>query len=207
MENLYKKSEDETYSKNVAAGSYILGHTLMKREDNSDRKEKMQNVLDRKETLLNETFGDGSVSEFGEVARLLDPGGFTTDEVKTYFIDMAFSNPFSPYEINYEEDDFTYSLKQLSHYFDISKSEVESILDTKREAISAHEAYDWLKIAGYGAVGVVALGLGGYFLAPALGAALGGAAGLAGAAATAHGLALLGGGTMAAGGAGMAGGM
>lgn len=206
METLNENGNDEVYSRNVAAGSYILANTLMKREDNDDRKQKMQRVLDRKETLLSETFGNDSMSGIGDVAQLLDPD-LPTDDVKTYFIDLAFSNPFSPYELKYEDDDFRYALKQLSHYFDISEDEVERILDTKQDAIDAHNAYDWLKIVGYGAVGVVALGLGGYFLAPALGAALGSAAGLAGAAATAHGLALLGGGSLAAGGAGMAGGL
>jgi hypothetical protein len=61
---------------------------------------------------------------------------------------------------------------------------------------------------GIGVVAGLAIGAaGGWVVAPAIGGALGGAAGLGGAAAVSHGLALLGGGALAAGGAGMAGGI
>jgi len=65
-------------------------------------------------------------------------------------------------------------------------------------------------IAKVGAIGLgsaAALGVAGFLAAPAVGAAIGGAAGLYGAAAVSHGLAILGGGALSAGGAGMAGGM
>jgi len=206
MEAVDQNEKDEAYSRNVAAGSYLLAHSLMEREEDDDRKQKMRNVLDRKKTLLNETYADGNVSDTEDVVRLLDLNPSADDE-KTYFIDMAFMNPFSPYELEYDEDDFGEVLKQLSEHFSIDEAAVQEILDTKQDALDAHNSYDWLKIVGYGTAGVVALGLGGYFLAPALGAALGSAAGLAGAVATSHGLALLGGGSLAAGGAGMAGGL
>jgi hypothetical protein len=60
-------------------------------------------------------------------------------------------------------------------------------------------------VIGLGSAAV--LGVTGFLAAPAVGAAIGSAAGLSGAAAVSHGLAILGGGALSAGGAGMAGGM
>ncbi len=63
------------------------------------------------------------------------------------------------------------------------------------------------KVGVIGLGSAAALGVAGFLAAPAVGAAIGGAAGLYGAAAVSHGLAILGGGALSAGGAGMAGGM
>lgn len=64
-----------------------------------------------------------------------------------------------------------------------------------------------LQIGIFGAGGVVLVGTGAFALAPIIGTAIGGAAGLSGAAATSYGMAFLGGGSLASGGAGMAGGL
>jgi len=89
----------------------------------------------------------------------------------------------------------------------MESSHLEQIIKTKCEAVKVHNRWSWGKIALYGIGGMLLIGTCAWFAAPAIGAALGSAAGLSGAAATSYGLALLGGGSLAAGGAGMAGGM
>ena len=199
-------SADEHYTKNLAIATYLVAHRLMSTEGDSKQKKKMKRVLKRKRDLINETFATERLSYRKQFAELL-----TTDvppsEAKTLFIDLAFSNPFSPYELKYSNKDFTEALKKVAARFDVEADTISSILKTKKDASKAHRNVDWIKILGMGAAGVVVLGIGGYALAPVIGAKLGAAAGLAGAAASAHGLALLGGGTLAAGGAGMAGGL
>jgi hypothetical protein len=206
MEVPNTQPDDKAYSRNIAAGSFLMAHHLAGAERKDERKAKKNRVLERKRELIKETFDTGPIQWSDDVAELLVTD-VPSDQVKTYLIDMAFSNPFAPYELKYKEGDFEEALKALADKFEVPVDTVDDILETKREAVKAHNNVSWMKIVGYGAAGIVALGLGGYFLAPAIAAALGSAAGLAGAAATAHGLALLGGGSLAAGGAGMAGGL
>lgn len=169
------------------------------------RKEKKRNVLNLKLDLINEAFPNKNISHSG-VASLIDTE-MDEDQVTTFLIDMAFSDPFAPYELKYKESDFETALKKLGGLFDTSEEKISSILETKRDALKAHRKISFWSVIGYGAAGVIILGLGGYFAAPVIASAIGAAAGLTGAAATAHGLALLGGGSLAMGGAGMAGGL
>lgn len=193
-------------AQNLAIGTYLLAHRLMSDETNDQRKDKMKRVLKRKRKLINEVFSSKRLSYAHEFADLLITD-IPTDETKTLFIDLAFSNPFSPYELKYSNKDFTEALKKVGTRFDVEADTISSILQTKKDAIKAHRNVNWLKIVGLGAAGVVVLGIGGYALAPVIGAKLGAAAGLVGVAASNYGLALLGGGALSVGGSGMAGGL
>ena len=82
-------------------------------------------------------------------------------------------------------------------YVDIPKIMEGTVYDLNDEG--------WKKFKNF-LVGGITLGVGGLILGPAIGAFIGGIAGLSGAAATSYGLALLGGGSLASGGLGMAGG-
>lgn len=84
---------------------------------------------------------------------------------------------------------------------------VDEIEAARSSAMKAYRTTVARRMVMVGALTALAVGSAGWLAAPALGTAIGGAAGLSGAAATAHGLALLGGGTLATGGFGMAGGM
>ena len=206
MPNYNNLSDQQHYTKNLAISSYLVAHRLMSAETNKGRKDKMKLVLKQKRDLLNEAFTSSRLSHPYQFAMLLNKD-IPSDEAKTLFIDLAFSNPFSPYELKYGEKNFAEALKKVGERFDVTEATISSILQTKQDAIKAHRNVSWLKVAGIGAAGVVVLGLGGYALAPVLAAKLGVAAGLSGIAASSHGLALLGGGTLAAGGGGMAGGL
>jgi hypothetical protein len=134
-------------------------------------------------------------------------GDVPADRRKTLLIDLAFTNPFAPYDLKYKDDDFEEGLKRAAKYLDLSGSVVDDIKKARKDALSAHHHVAWGQIALWGLSSVVVLGVGGWLAAPIIGTAIGSAAGLSGAAATAHGLAILGGGSLALGGAGMAGGM
>lgn len=101
------------------------------------------------------------------------------------------------------------SLEQVAGEIDgLSSRDVATVdaeLSSQLRAM-ARAQVSWRKVAAVGAVGV---GLGAATMgvaAPAIGAMIGGAAGLSGAAATSAGLAMLGGGSLAAGGLGVSGG-
>lgn len=201
-------SEDHTYSFAVAAGGLTLGNELAKAETNDDRRKKKRRVVRLKRNLIRDTFSEEceGASTLKQIARQI-PKDLPDDQKTTLLIDLAFSDPFAPYQLKFRESDFCEALKKLAKRIGVPVERVDAILKTKADALKAHRNLDVGKVLVYGLGGAVVIGLGGYFAAPAIASALGTAAGLSGAAATAHGLALLGGGTLAAGGAGMAGGL
>jgi hypothetical protein len=136
----------------------------------------------------------------------LDPSGSRADRL-TLIVELAFTDPFAPYELQWRRWDFEVALKEVARTIGLTNADVHTVIATSGEARRAHRRLNWTKIALWGSGGLVAGALGGWLAAPALAAWLGTAAGLSGAAATAHGLALLGGGSLATGGLGAAGGM
>jgi hypothetical protein len=101
-------------------------------------------------------------------------------------IEVCFRPPFFPYELKCKGSDVEQVLGDLTGLLRLPLSAVHSIRASMKSAQSAHRHLAWGKIMLLVSAGAV----GGYFLAPAAGAALGAAAGLQGIAATAHGLAL-----------------
>ena len=200
--------EDHAYSFAVAAGGLALSNELAKAETNDDRRKKKGRVVRLKRDLIREAFPNevGSDASLSQIASRI-PDDLLDDQKTTLIIDLAFSNPFAPYELKFGDSDFCEALKTVAVRVGVSDGRVDAILTTKKDALKAHRNLKVGKVLAYGIGGAVVIGLGGYFAAPAIASALGAAAGLSGAAATAHGLALLGGGTLAAGGAGMAGGL
>ncbi len=196
------------YTLTLSAATLFLAQGLTRLEKNTDRKRKKEKVVDLKCKKLRETFPKETLNLVLErdVYRLIE-GNWLRDQVVTLIIDLAFTNPFAPYELKFKEKDFWQVLKNLGGIFHLHPSDVEQIRETQQEAFRAHRHRAWRKIALFGISGVIALGTGGFLLAPLIGTTIGMAAGLSGAAATSHGLAILGGGSLAIGGMGMAGGM
>jgi hypothetical protein len=122
-------------------------------------------------------------------------------------IDLAFTDPFWPYELRSKAGDLEKALRTVAGHAGLDPDVVGAIQDTRKRAAASRQHANWAKIAAVGVGGLAIVGTGAYLAAPLIGTALGSAAGLSGAAATAHGLALLGGGSLASGGAGMAGGL
>ena len=129
-------------------------------------------------------------------------------DAKALLIDLSFANPYSPYELEYKEKDLLAAAAKVGQYLGLTDEEIDAIWKTRKDALDSHSAFSWSKVVLMAVGGGVILALGGWAVAPVLGAYLGAAGtGLAGAAAIAHGLALIGGGSLAFGGLGMAGGM
>lgn len=198
---------ERNYSRDIAAGTFLMAQRLTQMENEKTRYEKKQRVVREKRDILEQTFPElKSTLAAGEYWRLLG-GTWPSDMAVTFIIDLAFTDPFAPYELKYEEKDFEVALKEVGKLVGVDESKVERIKMTREEASKAHQHIDWGRIAIWAIGAMVVLGTGGWLAAPYLGAAIGAAAGLSGAAATAHGLAILGGGSLAIGGLGMAGGM
>jgi len=201
-------AETNKYTRALAGASLLLADDLACRESNPTRKEKKYRIVLRKFDLLREAFpAHVGKLQRGDAAKSLVEGEWPSPEAVTLLIDLAFSNPFSPYELNFKGKDLESAIEKVAPLVQATAEDVRRVWQTRKEAFRAHRHINWLKIGLFGAGGVAAGALGAWFAAPAIGTAIGAAAGLSGAAATGHGLAILGGGSLALGGWGMAGGI
>lgn len=199
---------ERDYTLMLGVGTLLLAEDLTRSESNEERKHKKERVLERKRDMLREAFPEQTAGlPLKEDAKSLLEGKWPQDEAVTFIIDLAFTNPFAPYELRYHDDEMGIGLEHVGQLVGLDESDVQRIRRTQQEALRVHRHIDWARIALYGLGGLVLLGAGGWLVAPIVGGAIGVATGLSGAAATAHGLAILGGGSLALGGAGMAGGM
>jgi hypothetical protein len=206
-----QKADD--YSIAISAGTLYLCQQLASIErvkGNAERAERMAAVIQRKRSTIREAFPTETEGiDNSELATRLLPRGWPRDKCVSYLIDLTFSAPFAPYELQVKDKHFRVALRRIAGKLvgSVQPSVIDEIQETRKQAIKAHKHIAWGKVATWGIGGLVVLGLGGWIVAPAIAAYLGAGAGLAGAAATSHGLALLGGGSLAMGGLGMAGGM
>ena len=198
---------DEEYALKLAVCSTFLAEYLAEQQGKEKRREKMIRVVDEKKALLRDTFFRcrDDMPSGTELLALMPPQPMR-DQTLELLIDLSFSNPFAPYELKFDAAHLFVGLNELAVYFGLERNAVKNLRETRKAALKAHRQFSWIKIALFGGGGFAVFALGGYFLAPIIGTAIGAATGLYGAAATAHGLAILGGGSLALGGAGMAGG-
>lgn len=199
---------DKEFAALTAAASTILARELTQVETNAERKAKKQRVLDKKWECFGLAFPELAV----DVPSLSDVDAFVRrglplDRAITLLVDLAFSDPFSPYELKFKPKDFHNALVGVASLLGVSEERVEQVEKTQKDAMRTHKHVAWGKIVLWGAGGTIVMAVGGWIAAPWIAGGIGAAAGLTGAAATAHGLAILGGGSLALGGSGMAGGM
>lgn len=221
---------DHDYSFGLALSTLVMACVLTDAEKSSDRQETKQRIVGKKRQLLVESFGH-EINEFRDLRNLGGSWGdrplisehLTADFLeqvvhrvvaqwdvelrRRLLIDLALADPYSPYEVKTSANGFEDALVTVSCALGLQGGAAKEVLEVRAEALKVHRALPWKKIAASGVIGTVLVASGAWVFAPAIGTALGTAAGLSGAAATAHGLALLGGGSLAAGGAGMAGGL
>jgi len=201
--------DDDGYRLTVAAAILHIAQLLSSVESDEERRRKKQLVVQRKVRTLQEAFphetAERDLNKLGGALELF-PRDIGRQDALRLLVDISFSSPFAPYELKFSASDFRDALLQVASRLRLWPSDVTNVEETKREAFSIHSKISWGKIGLFAVTGTVVLAAGGWIAAPAIGTALGSAAGLSGAAATAHGLALLGGGSLAMGGAGMAGG-
>lgn len=201
------KEQDHKYVCSIAAGTLLIAEELTRIENNKGRKEKKERVVNSKRKLLKEAFKEytSGLSLKGDTYKLLE-GEWPKDKATTFVIDLAFANPFAPYELKFKNSHFESALKGVASLVHLNAEDADRIRRTQREALKAHRHINWKKITLF-SLGGLAIAPIAWVAAPLIGGAIGVAAGLSGAAATAHGLAILGGGSLAIGGLGMAGGM
>ena len=188
----------------LLSSQFLLADFIASREQDEQRWERMERVLDRQHLALDEA----GVGADGAAAILVAFGeGLPVTDRIAFLVDLYFLDPFAPYTLKSDKHARMAGLRRIAHLVGGDEDIVDRIQSTRRSALAAHTKHSLGKIGLIGIGAAVALGVAGFLAAPLVGAAIGTAAGLSGAAAASHGLAILGGGALAAGGAGMAGGM
>ena len=200
---------DADYIFHLAVGSHALAQRLAVVETDKARAERKRRVLEKKTKLLIETYPELAGMEAAQFSALPSRLGRHEDEDtrRMLLIDLAFSDPFAPYELESKRADLDAALGIIATTLGLSKGDVAAIRKTEAAARRAHYQAKAVKVAAIGAGAAVVLAATAWFAIPVIAGAIGAAAGLSGIAATNFGLALLGGGSLAAGGYGMAGGM
>jgi len=204
-----KKQLEDAFVRSLS--SLCLAAELAVLDTDDERKKKKEKVVDLQAKAIAGAFKDSAryVELTHKKSRweMLNQQKLSTTDAKALLIDLSFSNPFSPYQLEYKEKDLLKIAKQIGECVGLKSDAIEAIWKTRKEALDSHSEIAWGKIMMFAVGGAAVLATGGWMAAPALAAYLGGSAGLAGAAAVSYGLALLGGGSLALGGMGMAGGL
>jgi hypothetical protein len=188
----------------LAGGSLLVAVHVRTETKDRKRRNKMARVIELKEKELAAVAGEGR-----NPLEVLDTAAQEWDVTtrRHLLVDLTFADPFAPYSLKYDQDDVIAAVRRIATRIGEPATVVDEIVKAKKVALRSHRVRSLARIGVLTLAAGAAFATAGWALAPAIGAAIGGGAGLAGAAATAHGLALLGGGSLAAGGAGMAGGM
>lgn len=169
----------------------------------ADRANKMGRVIDAKRSATIAVLDGNRPTQATLRALTAD---WSSDQRIRMLVDLVSGDPFAPYSLKFDRDDLIDGVRDLARAIG-EPGVVDEIEAARDSAMKAYRTTIARKVVMVGALTAVTLASAGWLAAPAIGTAIGSAAGLTGAAATAHGLALLGGGTLASGGFGMAGGM
>lgn len=192
----------------LAAAQLLVADFIASQEEDAERRTKMDNVIARQRESVEQTLESDAAKHFDPRSYVQAVGARLEEKDRLAFlIELFFLDPFAPYTLKYRGKAQQKALQKTADLLGAKSKDIRRISRTSKDAMQSHSKQNWGKVGLVGVGAAVLLGVGGFVVAPLLGAALGAGAGLAGAAATAHGLALLGGGALAAGGAGMAGGM
>lgn len=208
---LVAKSVESNYTVLMGLGTWVLAETCRQREERDTRREKKARVVGRKWKMLTEAFPKDAAElrrDRRTVCEYIDSRFRWNDaRRREYLVDLTFTDPFAPWQLKTGADDVRAGVEMITAHLGVDDSFLDEVESIRKAATRAHRSLDVRKVALYGLGGAAVLGTGGFLAAPAIGAMLGGVAGLSGAAATSAGLAALGGGSLAAGGFGMAGGI
>lgn len=188
---------DEEEARVIALAVTTYAACLTAAEAKPDRQRKKVRNLEKKLQVL-DTVGVHftQAPTCGQLCEALSRQvqGWTEDKRNALLIDVAFSDPFSPYQLETSEKDKREQLGVLCGAIGLAAKRSDQVLDAIADARKAHRNIAWGKVATSALLGAIVLAAGGYVAAPLIAAQLGAAAGLGGAAAVSHGLALLGGG-------------
>ena len=189
----------EDHPRYFASASLVLGRKLADLDKNRDRKRRKLRVLELRLAQLRASIPEAAA--LTDLSSVKVEASFTEEEAATLIVDLAFSSPFAPYELDVSQRDFVEALRLTGAEMRLRSALVEHVLVLKGEALGAHTRFfasRWkLALAGVSSAAA----------APLLPAFVGAAAGAAAAAAVAsRGFALLGAGSLAVGGLQLAGG-
>src|SRR5439155_1237134 len=103
------------YTFGVGAGTLYLARWLAAAEKDVGRAEKKREVVKRKARLLHEAFPtlikeDPSEDEVCAVIR----GEWPSDQARMFLIDLAFADPFAPYQLRFKAADLDAALGRIA---------------------------------------------------------------------------------------------
>lgn len=154
------------------AGTAFLVRELTSIEKKAARKARKEKVLDHHINHINnlDTSRVSGISPGNLESKI--SGKLSHDDAVNFIIDVAFSDPFAPYELAYSEKSFNEALVALGQIAGLTEEKARKILATKREAIHAHiRITDFKGIISWVAR-LVIIAVGGIIFAPFIGAAL-----------------------------------
>jgi len=187
----------EQYDLDLSAGTLLLAAELTSLEKNEIRLQKKQKVELLKLDILRES-GTGWHDKL-EIAR--DAGRiiertWVREDALNFLIDLAFVDPYAPYELGFRENDFKSALENVAARVGVESEMVGKILSTKKNALKAHIRYNWLYLFVSSIVRTIAVGFAIFFAAPLIGTFLSTGLGFMGVSVANQGLALLHAGTI-----------
>ncbi len=122
-----------------AVASIVIGRDLAWRDRKASRRWRKLRVLERQLADLRR--------ESPELPTLTDLSGvklettITDEQARTLAVDLAFSDPYAPYELGYSERDFVKSFHQSATDVLLSDRLVDRVLTIKEEAMKAHAGF------------------------------------------------------------------
>jgi len=190
----------DDYGLSLRVGMLIMAEEIARLEKNTDRAARMRDALDKLWVGLVDDYPDQTTGLAlpADAVRLLPVGG-DREAALRFLIELAFCNPFAPYEHTVSPKARWAGLGRVAGEFQAVATALTEELAALREAYDS--AQNSQKDKRGEALVAGALALSAIPIVSLLGP------GLAGAAAITHFLALLGGGSLAAGGFGMTGGL
>jgi hypothetical protein len=151
----------EDHPRCFAIASILHGRELAQLDGKAERRSRKLRVLERRLAGLRHLAADGSTLR--DLAALTLEAAFTEGQTATLAVDLAFGNPFAPYELHYSERDFVESLHRSTEVplVPLRAALVDRVLALKREAMGAHTplfASRWrLALAGISSAAVLTL--------------------------------------------------
>jgi hypothetical protein len=149
----------EDHPRHLAVASLVLGRALAGLDGNAERKARKRRVLERRLEEIRRTAPDGSALTDVDAVKM----DATLDEehAMTLLVDLAFSDPFAPYEVAFSQRDFIQALRRASDEMRLRRPLLDRVLALKGGAMGAHTRFfssRWkLAMAGISSAAVLPL--------------------------------------------------
>jgi hypothetical protein len=187
----------EQYDLDLSAGTLLMAAELTSLEKNEIRLQKKQKVELLKLDILRESAPawQDKLEIARDAGRIIERD-WPREDALNFLIDLAFVEPYAPYELGYRDNDFRIALGTVAALVGVEPEEADKILSTKKNALKAHIRYNWLYLFISSIVRTIAVGFAIFFAAPLIGTFLSTGLGFMGISVANQGLALLHAGTI-----------